>query len=290
MIINRYEGARRNLRGLFEMAEDSAAQLNAYFDDGDVWVAQTAGEIVGHLQLVPHDPISGEIKNLAVLPDVRRRGVGAALVRQAIDIAHHNGWNALFVRTATADTDNLSFYQRLGFRCVAIEPDAFTAASGYPSDLMIDGIPLRDAVVLSQSLQETGAKQPSMIMKPSLQVRVARQSADLDTVVRFYRDGLGLPEIGRFSGHAGYDGVLLDLPGTSTHLEFTATSHLSPPVPHLEGLLVLFLGSREAVDQTLGRLDVEPVPSANPYWDRIGVTVQDPDGFRVVLVAEAWPV
>jgi ribosomal protein S18 acetylase RimI-like enzyme len=138
------------------MAEDSAAQLNAYIDDGDVLVAQNAGEIVGHLQLIPRDPISGEIKNLAVLPAFRRRGVGSALVRQAIDIARHNGWNALVVRTATADTGNLRFYQRLGFRCVAIEPDAFTAASGYPANLMIDGIPLRDAIVLSQSLQGTG--------------------------------------------------------------------------------------------------------------------------------------
>ena len=79
------------------MAEDSAAQLNAYIDDGDVLVAQNAGEIVGHLQLIPRDPISGEIKNLAVLPAFRRRGVGSALVRQAIDIARHNGWNALVV-------------------------------------------------------------------------------------------------------------------------------------------------------------------------------------------------
>jgi len=285
VIINRYEGSRRDLRGLFEIAEDSAAQLNVYIDDGDVLVAQNAGEIVGHLQLIPYDPISGEIKNLAVLPGVRRRGVGGALVRQAIDIAHHNGWNELVVRTATADTGNLRFYQRLGFRCVAIEPDVYTAASGYPANLMIDGIPLRDAIVLSQSLRKMGIELPSPIMKSALQVRVARQSADLDTVVAFCRDGLGLPEIGRFAGHAGYDGVLLDLPGTRAHLEFTATSHLSPPAPHPEDLLVLFFGSREAVDQALGRLDVQPVRSANPYWDRIGVTVPDPDGFRV---AEAW--
>jgi hypothetical protein len=32
--------------------------------------------------------------------------------------------------------------------------------------------------------------------------------------------GLGLPEIGRFGGHAGYRGVLLGLPGLRYHLEF----------------------------------------------------------------------
>ncbi len=30
------------------------------------------------------------------------------------------------------------------------------------------------------------------------------------------------------------------------------------------------------------------VPSTNPYWDAVGVTVCDPDGFRVALVAARW--
>ena len=74
------------------------------------------------------------------------------------------------------------------------------------------------------------------------------------------------------------------------HLEFTATPHLSQPARHVEDLLVLYLGSGQAVEDVLTRLDVTPVSSANPWWDRIGVTVLDPDGFRVVLVAETWTV
>jgi catechol 2,3-dioxygenase-like lactoylglutathione lyase family enzyme len=122
----------------------------------------------------------------------------------------------------------------------------------------------------------------------TLQLRVARQSPRLHEVVAFYRDGLGLPEIDRFAGHAGYEGVMLDLPGTGAHLEFTATEHVPPPTAHVEDLLVLYLGDRQAVDRTLERLAVAPVPSANPYWDEVGVTVVDPDGFRVVLVADKW--
>jgi hypothetical protein len=47
----------------------------------------------------------------------------------------------------------LRFYQRLGFRLLRIEPDAFTPEAGYP-DIEIDGIPLRDRVWLSLSLRE----------------------------------------------------------------------------------------------------------------------------------------
>lgn len=121
-----------------------------------------------------------------------------------------------------------------------------------------------------------------------MQVRVARQTGQLDTVVAFYRDRLGLPELARFTGHDGYDGVMLDLPGTAAHLEFTATAHVDPPQPHVEDLLVLYLGDRETVDRLVARSGVDPVPSVNPYWDRVGVTITDPDGFRVVLVADHW--
>ena len=45
------------------------------------------------------------------------------------------------------------------------------------------------------------------------QIRIARPTDRLDEVVAFYRDGLGLPELYRFAGHDGYDGVMIGLPG-----------------------------------------------------------------------------
>jgi catechol 2,3-dioxygenase-like lactoylglutathione lyase family enzyme len=122
-----------------------------------------------------------------------------------------------------------------------------------------------------------------------MQVRKARQTRRLDDVVTFYRDGLGLPEIDRFVDHDGYRGVMLDLPGTGAHLEFTATDHLEPPTAHVEDLLVLYVGGHGEVARLVAQSGARPVPSANPYWDRVGVTIADPDGFRVVLVAGSWP-
>jgi hypothetical protein len=37
------------------------------------------------------------------------------------------------------------------------------------------------------------------------------------------------------------------------------------------------------------RLGVAPLPAANRYWADHGLTFEDPDGFRVVLVPEPWP-
>lgn len=122
-----------------------------------------------------------------------------------------------------------------------------------------------------------------------MQVRFARHTARLEEVVRFYRDGLGLPELGSFRDHGGYDGVFLGLPGTEAHLEFTSGGGHHAPPPHPETLLVLYLGDAEAVEEVVRRVDSEPVEAANPYWRADAVTLADPDGFRVVLVPRPWP-
>ena len=121
-----------------------------------------------------------------------------------------------------------------------------------------------------------------------MQVRVARHTQRLDEVLAFYRDGIGLTELGGFRGHDGYDGVFLDLPGTGAHLELTAGGEHGAPQPHPESLLVLYLGDAEAVRAVAERLGRDPVAPANPYWAHHALTFEDPDGFRVVLVPEPW--
>ena len=123
---------------------------------------------------------------------------------------------------------------------------------------------------------------------PVVQVRVARPTDRLEEVVRFYRDGLGLRVLGTFAGHAGYDGVMLGLPGAGCHLEFTRHAEGSPcPAPTKDNLLVLYVEDRAAL---LGKVEQlrahgsEPVEPENPYWAEKGFTFEDPDGWRVVLM------
>jgi hypothetical protein len=78
------------------------------------------------------------------------------------------------------------------------------------------------------------------------------------------------------------------LPGSDAHLEFTSGGQHNAPSPHPETLLVLYLGSADAVDEILERLVGLSVEPTNPYWKQHGVTLVDPDGFQVVLVAESW--
>jgi hypothetical protein len=98
---------------------------------------------------------------------------------------------------------------------------------------------------------------------------------------------VGLKVVAQFEGHAGYDGVMLGLPDLPYHLEFIRHVHGSPcPAPTRDNLLVLYIPDREARDAIvarLGALGYPPVEPENPYWLQHGVTVEDPDGWRLVL-------
>ncbi len=145
--IDWYEGSRDSLRELFELAEDSTAQLDGYIARGRVLVARDeTGAIVGHAQLLPDGPGAVELKSIAVRESSQGRGIGRRLVERAVSVSRAEGAASLTVTTATADVENMRFYQRCGFRPASIERDAFTPAHGYSPGLAVDGVPVRDAI------------------------------------------------------------------------------------------------------------------------------------------------
>ena len=130
------------------------------------------------------------------------------------------------------------------------------------------------------------------VMKSVTTLRIARPTDHLANVVRFYRDGAGLSEIGSFQDHEGFDGVMLGVPGASYHLEFTRQrGHTVGHASTKENLLVFYLPSRQEWQAAIDRMTeagYAPVASYNPYWDRSGCTFEDPDGYRVVFQNATW--
>jgi ribosomal protein S18 acetylase RimI-like enzyme len=165
--VDEHTGPRADLRTLFELAEDSSEQLDAYIDTGRVLVAVDGDEIVGHVEVTETGrPAEAEIKNIAVDPSQQGRGIGRALIAAAIRLARDEGRSTLAVATAAADTGNLRFYQRLGFRMRAVERDAFGPATGYEPGLRVDGIELRDRVWLDVRIDRQAGTLPTARMAP----------------------------------------------------------------------------------------------------------------------------
>ena len=123
-------------------------------------------------------------------------------------------------------------------------------------------------------------------------LRVARATDDLEALLPFYRDGLGMEVLYHFEDHGGFDGVMLGATGAPYHFEFThARGHNAGRAPNPDALLVFYIGDRgawQAAVDRMGRAGFSPVPAFNPYWDRLGRTFEDPDGYRVVLQKAEW--
>ena len=150
-----HEGPRTPLRHLFELADDSSTQIDSYIDLGRVLVARNArGEILGHIQLIPTASADTvELNSIAVREDHQRTGIGRRLVDRALAICREESVQTVTVTTATADLDNVRFYQRCGFRATTIERDVFTEAEGYPPQLEANGILVRDSITFTLLLE-----------------------------------------------------------------------------------------------------------------------------------------
>src|SRR5438045_8543799 len=108
-------------------------------------------------------------------------------------------------------------------------------------------------------------------MHPAAKLRVARPTDDIDALLPFYRDGLGLSVLYRFEGHDGFDGVMLGASQAPYHFEFTRTeAHRAGKAPSQDHLVVFYLADdgawRAAVDR-MKAAGFEPVAAFNPYWD-----------------------
>ncbi|MUT64647.1 VOC family protein [Paenibacillus sp. NEAU-GSW1] len=122
---------------------------------------------------------------------------------------------------------------------------------------------------------------------PATQFRVARPTHQLRKIVDFYSTGLGLEIVGSFENHDGYDGIMLGLPSVSYHLEFTQHEDATPILPPSDDNLLVFyipdLEARNAIVSRLSAMGYPEVEPENPYWKQNGVTICDPDGWRIVL-------
>ncbi len=120
------------------------------------------------------------------------------------------------------------------------------------------------------------------------QLRIARPTVNMEEVVSFYEEGLGLKRIGSFDQHEGYDGVMLGLPHQHVHLEITKhEEEESLPAPHPEQLLVFYIPDAEEFQANEREIDLIWRTASHLYKSILGTggaTIEDPDGYRIVLM------
>src|SRR4051794_24616543 len=100
---------------------------------------QASAEIVGTVQLVlalpDNQPHRADLSKMLVHSRARRRGLGAALMAAAVDVARECGRSVLLL-DAVPDGDAARLYARLGWQRVGVVPEYALFPDGRPCDTM----------------------------------------------------------------------------------------------------------------------------------------------------------
>ncbi|MFB7745207.1 VOC family protein [Streptomyces sp. NPDC056132] len=131
------------------------------------------------------------------------------------------------------------------------------------------------------------------MIDPASHIRVARPSGDLAAAQHFYVEGLGLDVLWRTTERVPgeHDLLMVGPPGGCWHFELTHDPERPlEPTPTVDDLFVVHLGApvEEVLINRLVAAGGTRVPAHNPYWDEHGVTIADPDGYRLVLCVRTW--
>ena len=114
------------------------------------FIAERDGSPVG-LVTLHYEENACEVVTLDAF--VGREGVGSALLCQAKDEAVARGCHRLWLITTNDNVDALAFYQKVGFRIVAIHADAVSEARKLKPQIPLvanNGIPILDEIEMQK--------------------------------------------------------------------------------------------------------------------------------------------
>lgn len=116
--------------------------------------------------------------------------------------------------------------------------------------------------------------------------RYARHTNNLQALIEFYTEIIGLTILGNFENHDNYTGVFLGFKGDHWHLEFTVSNDSAIHLPDPDDLLVFYVDTESKMNEIVNLAIASSIKIAkpkNPYWQTNGAQLIDPDGFGIVI-------
>ena len=117
------------------------------------FVAELDGNVAGLVTFhIAGDRIAGDVCEIVTLDSLRPdQGIGTSLVEAVKVAASAAGCRRLWLITTNDNLHALGFYQKRGFRLVAVHPGAMDAARRLKPEIPLignDGIPIQDEIEL----------------------------------------------------------------------------------------------------------------------------------------------
>lgn len=134
------------------LADESESVVKEYITAGEMYsIIHGGGSMAGVALFVEESEGVIELKNIALVPHFRERGLGKKVLALACEIYCEKGFHKMIVGTANSSIANIAFYQKAGFRLAEIRKDFFLK---YPEPIFEDGIQAVDMVMFERLLKE----------------------------------------------------------------------------------------------------------------------------------------
>ena len=78
-----------------------------------------------------------EVLSLGVTPAARRRGIGSALLDEALDVARSHGAAAMFLEVGAANSSAIALYKRHDFAQIGCRKGYYAAPGSPPQDALV---------------------------------------------------------------------------------------------------------------------------------------------------------
>jgi ribosomal protein S18 acetylase RimI-like enzyme len=131
------------------LADESKVAINKYINGGDMFSIHYKNKMAGVVIFNYHSQLIVELKNIALAPNCRGKGLGKLVITKACEFYKRKGISKVIVGTANSSIGNLAFYQKVGFRMTEIKKDFFR---DYPEPIYEDGIRALDMVMFEMQL------------------------------------------------------------------------------------------------------------------------------------------
>jgi ribosomal-protein-alanine N-acetyltransferase len=109
------------------------------------WVCRAGGELAGYFVLM-RAVDEAHLLNISVAEKSQGSGLGARLLRHAMDVAERGGAGTLLLEVRPSNGRALTLYRHFGFRQIGVRRGYYPASAGR-----------EDALVLTRALGETRA-------------------------------------------------------------------------------------------------------------------------------------
>ncbi|MGD7045914.1 GNAT family N-acetyltransferase [Jeotgalibacillus proteolyticus] len=142
---------RLNYMSYLLQADETQQMITAYINKGELFSVRKAENTVGAVLFIPIDNQVIELKNIAIDASFRGKGIGKAVIEEAIVLFKEKGFTMMIVGTANSSIENIAFYQKAGFRISGVRKGFF---EDYPEPIYENGIRALDMVMFEREITE----------------------------------------------------------------------------------------------------------------------------------------